>query len=37
MFEVVRDAVGDDVAVMAGTGSNDTAKSIALTEEGLRA
>ncbi len=31
MYQVVRDAVGDDVAVMAGTGSNDTAKSIALT------
>lgn len=33
MFEVVREAVGDDVAIMAGTGSNDTAKSIALTEK----
>ncbi|MGM0493550.1 MAG: 4-hydroxy-tetrahydrodipicolinate synthase [Armatimonadota bacterium] len=33
MYNVVRDAVGDDVAVMAGTGSNDTAKSIALTEK----
>ncbi len=31
MFRVVRDAVGDDVAVMAGTGSNDTAKSVKLT------
>jgi len=33
MFRVVRDAVGDDVAVMAGTGSNDTAGSIALTQK----
>ena len=33
MFRVVRDAVGDDVAVMAGTGSNDTAKSIELTRK----
>ncbi len=31
MMEVVRDAVGDDVAIMAGTGSNSTAKSIELT------
>ncbi len=33
MFRVVRDAVGDDVAVMAGTGSNDTAKSVKLTRQ----
>ncbi len=33
MYRVVREAVGDDVAVMAGTGSNDTAKSIALTQK----
>lgn len=33
MFRVVRESVGDDVAVMAGTGSNDTAKSIALTKK----
>ncbi|MGD9496534.1 MAG: 4-hydroxy-tetrahydrodipicolinate synthase [Armatimonadota bacterium] len=33
LFRVVLAAVGDDVAVMAGTGSNDTAKSIALTRE----
>ncbi|MBD3293381.1 MAG: 4-hydroxy-tetrahydrodipicolinate synthase [Armatimonadia bacterium] len=33
MYQVVRDAVGDDVAIMAGTGSNDTAKSIALTKQ----
>ncbi|MFP4249923.1 MAG: 4-hydroxy-tetrahydrodipicolinate synthase [Armatimonadota bacterium] len=33
MYQVVRDAVGEDVAVMAGTGSNDTAKSVALTKK----
>ena len=33
MYEVVRDAVGDDVGIMSGTGSNDTAKSIALTKK----
>jgi len=33
MYQVVRDAVGDDVSIMAGTGSNDTAKSIALTKK----
>lgn len=33
MFRVVREAVGDDVSILAGTGSNDTAKSIALTEQ----
>lgn len=33
MIRVVREAVGDDVAVMAGTGSNDTAKSIELTRK----
>lgn len=33
MYEVVRDAIGDDVSIMAGTGSNDTAKSIALTKK----
>ncbi len=32
MYEVVRDAVGDDVAVMAGTGSNDTSTSVKLTK-----
>ncbi len=31
MFRVVREAVGDDVSIVAGTGSNDTARSIALT------
>lgn len=33
MLEVVRDAVGDDVAIMAGTGSNNTAKSIEHTRK----
>ncbi len=33
LFRVVREAVGPDVAVMAGAGSNDTAQSIALTEK----
>jgi 4-hydroxy-tetrahydrodipicolinate synthase len=33
MFRVVREAVGDDVPILAGTGSNDTAKSIALTKQ----
>ena len=33
MFRVVREAVGDDVSILAGTGSNDTAKSIALTKQ----
>lgn len=33
MFRVVREAVGDDVSIMAGTGGNDTAKSIALTKK----
>ncbi len=32
MYEVVREAVGDDVAVVAGTGSNNTAASIDLTK-----
>lgn len=31
MYRVVREAVGDDAAVMAGTGCNDTATSIDLT------
>jgi 4-hydroxy-tetrahydrodipicolinate synthase len=33
LFRVVREAVGDDVAVMAGTGSNNTAASIELTRQ----
>lgn len=33
LFRVVRDAVGDDVAVLAGTGNNNTAASIRLTEQ----
>lgn len=32
LFRVVRDAVGDRATVIAGTGSNDTAHSVALTE-----
>lgn len=33
LFRVVRAAVGDDVAVMAGTGNNNTAASVKLTEQ----
>lgn len=33
LFRVVREAVGDDVAVMAGTGNNNTAASVKLTEQ----
>lgn len=33
LFEVVLDAVGDAVPVIAGTGSNDTRSSISLTQE----
>jgi len=33
LFRVVRAAVGDDVAVMAGTGNNNTAASVRLTEQ----
>ncbi|NLO06420.1 MAG: 4-hydroxy-tetrahydrodipicolinate synthase [candidate division WS1 bacterium] len=33
MFRVVREAVGRDVSIMAGTGGNDTARSIALTQK----
>ncbi|MEA3402811.1 MAG: 4-hydroxy-tetrahydrodipicolinate synthase [Armatimonadota bacterium] len=32
MYRVVREAVGEDAAVMAGTGSNNTTASIALTK-----
>jgi len=33
LFRVVRDAVGEDVGILAGTGGNDTAKSVELTEK----
>lgn len=33
LFRVVREAVGEDVAVMAGTGSNNTAASVELTRQ----
>lgn len=32
LFRVVKDAVGDRATIIAGTGSNDTAHSVALTE-----
>lgn len=37
LFRVVRDAVGDRATVIAGTGSNDTAHSVALTRRATEA